>query len=82
MNKVDLTLVKNVLERFYGKYPLYTIAAALGVTQQAVYYHAKKLGLHKKNRMTTKVYDKNMREILIKKVKYEIKKLEQKEKQD
>ena len=75
MNKVDPTLVKAILERFYGKYPLYTIAAALGVTQQAVYYHAKKLGLHKRNRMTTKVYDKNMREILIKKVKYEIKKI-------
>jgi len=40
-----------------------------------VYYHAKKLGLHKKNRMNTKIYDKNMREILIKKVKHEIKKI-------
>jgi len=75
MNKVNPILVKTILERFYGKYPLYTIAAALGITQQTVYYYAKKFGLHKRNRMNTKIYDKNMRELLIKKVKYEIEKI-------
>lgn len=78
MKKLDTDFVKTVLEQLYGKYPLRYIAMALGVKDAAIYYYAKKLRLHTMGRKTTKIYDQNMKEILIKKVKDEIKKLKNK----